>query len=78
MSTTTSHRPAQGLEDRQVAQQLLDTEARLIERYRGRDGITEDRVRSTFGAVTARFADATVRGFLPILIERRVRVELGG
>jgi hypothetical protein len=76
MSTTTSHRP-QSLEDRQVAQQLQDTEARLVERYRGRDGITEDRVRRTFGEVTARFAEATVRGFLPILIERRVQVELG-
>jgi hypothetical protein len=76
--TATSSKPSmESLEDRQVAQQLAETESRLIEHYRDRDGITEERVRSTFGSVRDRFAQARIRSFLPILVERGVQVELG-
>jgi hypothetical protein len=77
MVTVTSRPSLESREDRQVAQQLEETEARLVESYRGQDGVTEERVRSAFGAVKARFEHARVRNFLPILIERGVRVELG-
>ncbi|WP_037076449.1 three-helix bundle dimerization domain-containing protein [Pseudonocardia spinosispora] len=64
-------------EERQLAQQLADTEGRLIAQLAGRREITEERVRETFARMYQRFTDAPVRSFLPILIERAVRGELG-
>jgi len=64
-------------EEQQIVQQLQAVEARLVEQYAGHGEITEDQVRGTFGQVTQRFVDARVRTFLPILVERAVRRELG-
>jgi len=63
--------------EQQIVQQLQAAEARLVEQYAGHSEITEDQVRGTFGQVTRRFVDARVRTFLPILVERAVRRELG-
>ena len=64
-------------EDRHVSQQLREVESRLLERYARGDQLNEDRVRRTFEAVRARFTDARVRTYVPILVERAVRAELG-
>jgi hypothetical protein len=63
-------------EAQQIAQQLRNTEGRLVDHYAGSRGMTEDHVRHTFGVISKRFIDARVRTFLPILIERAVRREL--
>lgn len=63
-------------EDRQVAQQLAAVEDRLVAHYRDEAGVGEERTRQTFEVVKSRFAEATVRNFLPILIERGVRTAL--
>jgi hypothetical protein len=68
--------PASTSEETQLAQQLHAAEARLVDRYRERGDITEDRVRSTYAGVMSRFVDARVRNFLPILVERAVQLEL--
>jgi hypothetical protein len=65
-------------DEQQIAQQLTETEGRLVDEYAGRNEVTEDRVRGLFRQVAQRFAGASVRTFLPILIERAVRRELGG
>jgi hypothetical protein len=64
-------------EDRQVTQQLRDVESRLLQRYAHTDTLPEERVRRTFETVQARFTDARVRTYVPILVERAVRAELG-
>ena len=75
--TQTTHQPAfDDAEDRQVAQQLRDTEARLLDQYAGRAGVTADRVMQVIASVRERFADARIRSFLPILVERAARQEL--
>jgi len=75
--TQTTHQSAfDDAEDRQVAQQLRDTEARLLDHYAGRAGVTADRVRQVIASVRERFADARIRSFLPILVERAARQEL--
>jgi hypothetical protein len=63
-------------EDRQVTQQLREVESRLLERYAHGDELPEDRVRQIFEAVQARFTDARVRTYVPILVERAVHAEL--
>jgi hypothetical protein len=63
-------------EEIQLAQQLQAAEARLVDRYREHGDITEARVRSIYAGVMARFVDARVRNFLPILVERAVQREL--
>lgn len=63
-------------EEEHIAQQLKETENRLVDHYAGHGQITEDHVRGTFGRVSARFLSARIRTFLPILIERAVRQEL--
>jgi hypothetical protein len=67
---------AEGAEAAQIAEQLSEAEGRLVEQYAGRNGINEDRVRRTFGQVRQRFAEARMRTFVPILVERAVRREL--
>ncbi len=61
-------------EDLQVSAQLRDVESRLVSLYAAEDG--EERVRQVVAANRARFADARVRTFVPILVERAVRAEL--
>jgi hypothetical protein len=63
-------------EEEQIAQQLKETENRLVDHYAGHGEIIEDHVRHTFGLVSKRFRSASIRTFLPILIERAVRQEL--
>ena len=63
-------------EERQVAQRLRDAEARLMEEYVGRSGVPAERVEQVISSVRARFADARIRSFLPILVERAARREL--
>jgi hypothetical protein len=75
--TETTHPPALDVvEERQVAQQLRDTEARLVEDYVGRVRVPAERVMQVISSVRERFADARIRSFLPILIERAARREL--
>jgi hypothetical protein len=63
-------------EEEHTAQQLKESENRLVDHYAGHGQITEDHVRGTFGRVSARFLSARIRTFLPVLIERAVRKEL--
>jgi hypothetical protein len=63
-------------EEEQIAQQLKESEARLVDRYATHGQITEDHVRHTLGRVAERFLSAKIRTFLPILIERAARREL--
>lgn len=70
--------PRQTAEDRQVCQQLRDVESRLLQHYAHTDTLPEQRVRQTFEAVQARFTDARVRTYVPILVERAVHAELSG
>jgi hypothetical protein len=74
---TASSAPHQTDEDRHLTQQLHEVESRLLERYAHRDELPEDQVRRTFEAVQARFTHARVRTYVPILVERAVRAELG-
>ena len=67
----------ESLEERQVGQQLDEVEARLVDQLAGRAEITEERVRSIVRVIRDRFADARIRSFLPILVERAARRELG-
>jgi hypothetical protein len=63
-------------EDPQVSAQLRDVESRLVDLYAAEDG--EERVRQAMATNRARFADARVRTFVPILVERAVRAEMDG
>ncbi|HEY0575739.1 MAG TPA: hypothetical protein VGD73_16680 [Pseudonocardia sp.] len=65
------------LEERQIGQQLDEVETRLVDQLAGRKEITEERVRNIVRAIRERFADARIRAFLPILVERAARRELG-
>ena len=76
MTQTTHQSASDDAEDRQVTQQLRDTEARLLDQYAGRAGVTADRVMQVIASVRERFADARIRSFLPILVERAARQEL--
>jgi len=67
----------ESLEERQVGQQLDEVEARLVDQLAGRAEITEERVRSIVRVIRERFANARIRSFLPILVERAARRELG-
>jgi hypothetical protein len=67
----------ESLEARQIGQQLDEVETRLVDQLAGRTEITEERVRSIVRMIRERFADARIRAFLPILVERAARKELG-
>lgn len=74
--TATPFRDPQAAADRQVAQQLQAARFRLmIDLARGTTPARE--VSKTFERVSDRFADARVRSFVPILVERAVRAEFG-
>jgi hypothetical protein len=76
MTTAMDPSSTDGPDDPQVTRQLEAAESRLLAHYRDRDGITEEHIRRTFDKVGSRFANAHVRTFLPILIERATRLEL--
>jgi hypothetical protein len=76
MTETTHAEAADVGEERQVAQQLRDAEARLMADYAERAGMAAERVEQVISSVRARFADARIRSFLPILVERAARREL--
>ena len=67
----------ESFEERQIGQQLDEVETRLVDQLAGRAEITEERVRSIVRVIRERFADARIRAFLPILVERAARRELG-
>lgn len=76
MTSTTHRDPLAAAADRQVAQQLQAARFRLmIDLARGTTPARE--VNRTFEQVSHRFADARVRSFVPILVERAVRAEFG-
>lgn len=54
-----------------------ETEQRLVARY-SEQGVEPDTVRGAVAEAWERFANARVRAFLPILIERSVRLRLFG
>jgi len=60
-----------------VEQQLLRLEERLVAGVQ-RDPAAERDVRRSFALARARFAGATVRTYLPILVERDVRGRFPG
>ncbi|WP_029432215.1 three-helix bundle dimerization domain-containing protein [Blastococcus sp. URHD0036] len=61
--------------NRPVGEQLARLEARLLDEAGG-DEVARRRVLTELGAARARFAGATVERFLPILVERAVRLRL--
>ncbi|HWN31097.1 MAG TPA: hypothetical protein VNP03_00050 [Pseudonocardia sp.] len=67
----------ESLEERQVEQQLADLEARLVAQYADR-GVNEGRVRAIVEQLRSQFADARIRTFVPILVERAARQALAG
>ena len=54
-----------------------ETEERLVARYRER-GVAPDTVRGAVAEAWERLAGARVRTFVPILVERSVRLRLSG
>lgn len=74
--TSTTYRGPRPAADRQLAQQLQAARFRLmIDLARGTTPARE--VSQTFERVSHRFADARVRSYIPILVERAVRAEFG-
>ncbi|HZZ47376.1 MAG TPA: hypothetical protein VFE65_10875 [Pseudonocardia sp.] len=59
-------------QERQVQAQLRDLEARLVKEYGDRNEVLE-----VLSALRDQFEGARIRTFLPILIERAARMELG-
>jgi hypothetical protein len=56
---------------------LAETEERLVARW-GAEGVAPDTVRGAVSEAFDRLSDARVRSFLPILVERSVRLRLTG
>jgi hypothetical protein len=69
--------PAQSSLPDAVDTRLDDMERRLITYYCGERGLDVSVVSRCIKRVEDRFADATVRHFLPILVEQAVEAELG-
>jgi hypothetical protein len=63
------------VEDRQCEQQLAAARSRLVADL-AEGGAAADIVTDSFERNSRRFADARVRSFVPILVERAVRAEL--
>ena len=63
-------------EDSKINQQLEEVERRLVTYFTEHHEVPEGRIRSTVEAVRARFVNARVRTYLPILVERAARSEL--
>jgi hypothetical protein len=62
--------------DDAVNAQLAQLEARLVTQYVHQGRHTETAVRDHFQHAAQRFANARIRSFLPILIERAVKAKL--
>ena len=62
--------------DDKVNAQLAAAEDHLVARYAHQGNYTEPEIRAQFQNATQHFADARVRFFLPILIERIVEDNL--
>lgn len=77
MASTSGKRTRATNEDLQVSTQLRDVTSRLVKSFGDGTGDGENRIRRTVATIEARFGDARVRTFLPILIERAARAELG-
>ena len=56
------------------ARQLERARTEVLRKYAGRS--SSEAVATTFDQVVAEFADARVRAFVPVLVERRVRERL--
>ncbi|WP_026204816.1 three-helix bundle dimerization domain-containing protein [Actinomycetospora chiangmaiensis] len=56
---------------------LVETEERLVARWSA-EGVAPDTVRGAVAEAFDRLAGARVRSFLPILVERSVRLRLRG
>jgi hypothetical protein len=69
--------PAQSSLPDAVDALLDDMERRLITYYCDKRGLDVSAVSQCIKRVEDRFAHATVRHFLPILVERAVKAELG-
>lgn len=63
-------------EERQLVAQLAAARARVLEDLVGRGMQVED-VSDAFDRAARRFAEARVRSFVPILVERAVRAQFG-
>ena len=63
--------------DQSVEEQLCRLESRMLAEAGG-DPAVREAVRRHLTVATARFDDATIRQFLPVLIEREVRRRLAG
>ncbi|MDL5155797.1 three-helix bundle dimerization domain-containing protein [Actinomycetospora termitidis] len=57
--------------------QLAETEERLVARWSA-EGVAPDTVRSAVAEASARLSGARIRSFLPILVERHVRLRVTG
>jgi hypothetical protein len=66
---------AAALQDDQAVR--AETEERLVARYR-EHGVAPDTVRGAVAEAWERLAGARVRTFVPILVERAVRLRLAG
>lgn len=63
-------------EEQHLHHQLMEAQERLLAHYAEHGDLSDDSVRRTFEMVTKRYANARVRAFVPILVERAVRSEL--
>ena len=63
-------------EEQHLRHQLSQARQRLLAHYQGRADLSDDSVRRTFERVAQRYADAHIRAFVPILVERAARGEL--
>ena len=65
-------------EERSVARQLTELEARLVERYVDHPTVSSQRIREIVRVASDRLADARVHAFVPILVERAALRALEG
>lgn len=59
-----------------VEEQLRQVRARLVARFCGDGELGEETVRRHFAEAVEDFADARIRTYLPVLVERAVRTRL--
>jgi hypothetical protein len=56
--------------------ELQDVKERLTSEYTGTANLSEESVHRVVDDAAAKFADASVRNFVPILVERAARAQL--
>jgi hypothetical protein len=59
-----------------IDEQLQQVKARLVSRYCADGRLGEETVRQRFAEAVDSFADARIRTYLPVLVERMVRARL--